>query len=165
MDVHMAKFLEGAKKRYDKGELQLGKPGVEMVWTDTANAFSFDYNDLGLAVGGYTLCSKVVATVKDPKEVGGNPARLWVRFDPWIVQAFDCYNWDPGKGIGLPFAKDSDLCCLENAGQAKHFRVRSDPWTLVTQVQDIDITPPAAPKAPPPPPSPPPSKKTDDDSR
>jgi hypothetical protein len=161
MDVHLAKFMEGAKKRYDNGTLRIGKPGVEMVWTDTANAFSFDYNDLGLAVGGYTLCSKVVATARDPKEVGGNPAMLWVQFDPWNVQAFDCYNWDPGKGIGLAFATDNDLCCLENAARAKHFTVRSQPWTYLAQVQAVDITP-AAPKAPPPPAK---ESKSEDDSR
>ena len=48
--------------------------------------------------------------------VGGSPDLLWVRLDPWAMQAFDCYNWDPGKGIGLAFATDNDLCCLENAG-------------------------------------------------
>ena len=119
----MAKFMEGAKKRFESGELKIGGPAVEMVWTDTANAFSLDYNDLGLAVGGYTLCSKVSASAKDPKEVGGSSDFLWVRFDPWTIQAFDCYNWDPGKGIALPFATDNDLCCLENAGRGKHFRV------------------------------------------
>jgi hypothetical protein len=143
---HMAKFKEGAKKRFDSGELKIGGPAVEMVWTDTANAFSLgDYSDLGLAVGGYTLCSKVSAKAVDPKEVGGSKDYLWVRFDPWTMQAFDCYNWDPGKGIGLPFATDNDFCCLENAGRAKHFRVRTDPWPLVFPPEGIRITPEKAP--------------------
>jgi hypothetical protein len=139
---HLAKFKEGAKRRYEAGTLKIGGPAVEMVWTDTANAFSLGgYTDLGLAVGGYTLCSKVSATAKDPKDVGGSKDYLWVRFDPWTTQAFDCYNWDPGKGIGLPFATDNDLCCLENAGRAKHFRVRTDPWPLVFPIEGIPISP------------------------
>jgi len=159
--VHMAKFMEGAKKRFESGELKIGGPAVEMVWTDTANAFSLDYNDLGLAVGGYTLCSKVSASAKDPKEVGGSSDFLWVRFDPWTIQAFDCYNWDPGKGIALPFATDNDLCCLENAGRGKHFRVRTDPWPLVFPPEAIRISPEKPPTKPPP--SPPPKPQEDKD--
>jgi hypothetical protein len=139
---HMAKFKEGAKKRFDSGELRIGGPAVEMVWTDTANAFTpGEFSDLGLAVGGYTLCSKVTATAKDPKEIGARPEYHWVRFDPWIMQAFDCYNWDPGKGIGLPFATDNDFCCLENAGRAKHFRVRTNPWTEAFPTEDVPKSP------------------------
>ena len=73
---HMNKFLEGAKRRYNSGVLKIGGPPVEMVWTDTANAFSSDYNDLGLAVGGYTLCSKASATAEDPKKFGGRSRLL-----------------------------------------------------------------------------------------
>ena len=136
---HMAKFLEGAKKRYDAGTLKIGGPAVEMVWTDTANAFTSDYNDLGLAVGGYTLCSKVMAKAEDPKAAGGSPDYLQIRLDPWTMQALDCYNWDPGKEIGLPFATDKDFCCLENAGRGKHFRIRTDPWPLIFQIQSVRI--------------------------
>jgi Domain of unknown function (DUF4157) len=154
---HMAKFKAGALKRYESGELKIGGPAVEMVWTDTANAFTpGEFTDLGLAVGGYTLCSKVSATAKDPKEVGGSKDFLWVRFDPWTTQAFDCYNWDPGKGIGLPFATDNDFCCLENAGRAKHFRIRTDPWPLVFPIEAMRISPEKPPTKPPtsPPPKP-----------
>jgi Domain of unknown function (DUF4157) len=146
---HLSKFLEGAKKRYDSGALKVGGPAVEMVWTDTANAFSIPYTDLGLAVGGYTLCSKVMAKAIDPKETGGSADYLWIRFDPWTMQAFDCYNWDPGKGIGLPFATDNDFCCLEDAGRSKHFVVRTDPWSVAVSIQNIRTTP-EKPSAPPP---------------
>lgn len=151
---HLAIFKEGARKRFASGQLKIGGPAVEMVWTDTANAFSSDFNDLGLAVGGYTLCSKVSAKALDPKEVGGSKDYLWLRFDPWSIQAFDCYNWDPGKGIGLPFATDNDLCCLENAGRAKHYRIRTDPWKLSFPPETVRISeekPPAKPSTPPPP--------------
>ena len=154
---HMAKFKEGALKRYASGVLKIGGPAVEMVWTDTANAFTpGEFTDLGLAVGGYTLCSKVSATAKDPKEVGGSKDFLFLRFDPWTTQAFDCYNWDPGKGIGLPFATDNDLCCLENAGRAKHFRIRTDPWPLTLPLEAVRISPEKPPTKPPtsPPPKP-----------
>jgi hypothetical protein len=75
------------------------------------------------------------------------------------VQAFDCYNWDPGKGIGLDFAKDVDLCCLENAGKGKHFRVRTDAWSRPSQLEAVRIVPekPAAP--------PPPKKEKEESSR
>jgi hypothetical protein len=156
---HMAKFKEGAKKRFESGELKIGGPAVDMVWTDTANAFSLGTSsDLGLAVGGYTLCSKVSAKALDPKEVGGSKDFLWIRFEPWIMQAFDCYNWDPGKGIGLPFATDNDLCCLENAGRANHFRIRTDPWSEVFPVESVRLAPE---KPPAPPPTSPPPKKED----
>ncbi len=158
---HMEKFKEGARKRFLSGELKIGGPAVEMVWTDTANAFSSDFNDLGLAVGGYTLCSKVSAKALDPKEVGGSKDYLLVRFDPWTIQAFDCYNWDPGKGIGLPFATDNDLCCLENAGRAKHFRVRTDPWPLAFPPESVRITP----EKPPAKPSTPAPSKSEDSGR
>lgn len=153
---HMARFKEGAKKRFLSGELKIGGPAVEMVWTDTANAFSLDYNDLGLAVGGYTLCSKVSVKAIDPKEAGAGESKdfLWLRLESWTIQAFDCYNWDPGKGIGLPFATDNDLCCLENAGRAKHFRVRTDPWPLSFPPEPVRISseePPTKPSTPAPP--------------
>ena len=54
--------------------------------------------------------------------------RRKITFDKWTVQAFDCYNWDPGKGIGVPGADDNDLCCLQNAGKGKHFKIRTDAW-------------------------------------
>lgn len=150
---HMAVFKEGARKRFVSGQLKIGGPAVEMVWTDTANAFSSGFNDLGLAVGGYTLCSKVSARALEPKDVGGSLDYLWLRFDPWTVQAFDCYNWDPGKGIGLPFATDNDLCCLENARRAKHFRIRTNPWPLTFPLESVRISeekPSAKPSTPPP---------------
>ena len=126
MDVHREMFKLGAEKRLKDGRLAAGG-SADMVWTDTANAFSFlSQDDLGLSVGGYTLCSKV--TVSATARSGGD---IEVSFDTWTVQAFDCYNWDPGKAIGGLFGgvSDNDLCCLENAGKGKHFRIRTDPWT------------------------------------
>jgi hypothetical protein len=90
---HRAKFIDGARKRLKDGRLKVGGSAV-MVWTDTAQAFNLSKEDLGLSVGGYTLCSKVQVSAKDKGD--GN---LELTFDDWIVQAFDCYNWDPGKAI------------------------------------------------------------------
>jgi hypothetical protein len=124
LDTHREKFIAGAEKRLKSGKLKPGGGPVEMVWTDTANAFSLlSEDDLGLAVGGYTLCSKVKVSATD---MGGGKTEI--TFDEWTVQAFDCYNWDPGKGIGLPGATDNDLCCLQNAGKSKHFRIHTAPW-------------------------------------
>jgi hypothetical protein len=156
---HLQKFLEGAKTRFGDGRLKIGGT-VDMVWTGTASAFKVGaFDDLGLALGGYTLCSKVTAKAENPKDVGGSPDFLWVHLEPWTVQAFDCYNWDPGKGIGLDFAKDVDLCCLENAGKGKHFRVRTDAWSRPSQLEAVRIVPekPAAP--------PPPKKEKEESSR
>lgn len=123
-DVHREKFIKGAQKRLKSGKLKPGGGSVDMIWTDTANAFSFlKEDDLGYAVGGYTLCSKVTVTATN-----SGKANVEMSFDKWTVQAFDCYNWDPGKGIGLPGADDNDLCCLQNAGKGKHFRIKTDPW-------------------------------------
>ncbi len=119
---HRNKFIIGAEKRLKSGVLKPGK-FADMVWTGTANAFSFSPDDLGIAVGGYTLCSKVKVSVADK-----GSRRYDLYFDSWTVQAFDCYNWDPGKGIGLQGADDNDLCCLQNAGKGKHFKIRTDVW-------------------------------------
>src|SRR4030095_4328224 len=121
---HRAKFIDGAKKRLKDGRLKVGGSAV-MVWTGTAQAFNLSKEDLGLAVGGYTLCSKVKVSAVD--KGGGN---VELTFDDWTVQAFDCYNWDPGKGIGALFGgvTDKDLCCIQNAGKGKHFRIRTDSW-------------------------------------
>ncbi|MBM4318926.1 MAG: DUF4157 domain-containing protein, partial [Deltaproteobacteria bacterium] len=124
-NVHRRKFVEGARKRLKNGELKPGGGPIAMEWTDTANAFSFfNKSDLGLAVGGYTLCSNVKVTASTQSD-----KTTQIQFIEWNVQAFDCYNWDPGKGIGIPGADDNDLCCLENAGRAKHFRIRTDIWS------------------------------------
>ena len=122
-DEHRNKFIDGTKKRIKAGKLKPGNT-VEMVWTGTANAFSFfRKDDLGLAVGGYTLCSRVNVSLIEKSK-----GSFVISFPKWIVQAFDCYNWDPGKGIGLPGANDNDLCCLQNAGRGKNFRIRTNPW-------------------------------------
>jgi len=114
----------GTKKRLEKGNLAPGLLSEQIVWTDTANAFSFfTKEDLGYAVGGYTLCSRVRVQAKS---LGAG--RFEVTFVEWTVQAFDCYNWDPGKGVGIPGASDTDMCCIENAGKGKHYRIRTDEW-------------------------------------
>jgi hypothetical protein len=139
---HREKFLDGARKRLESGALTPGGT-AEMVWTGTANAFAH-LDDLAIAVGGYTLCSKV--RVKAEKVAEG---KFKIIFEEWKVQAFDCYNWDPGKGIGVAGFDDTAQCCLENAGKAKHFRVRTDEWdntdAASTKDGEVSATLPAAP--------------------
>lgn len=124
LDEHRSKFIEGASKRLKDGRLKVGG-SAEMTWTGTANAFNYTTEDLGIAVGGYTLCSKVKVSARSKGK-----GAVEIVFDSWSVQAFDCYNWDPGKGIGALFGgvNDKDLCCLQNAGKGKHFRIRTDAW-------------------------------------
>ena len=126
-----------------------------MAWTDTANAFSWlTKDDLGYAVGGYTLCSKVRVRAKS---LGAD--KFEISFEEWSVQAFDCYNWDPGKGVGIPGASDTEMCCIENAGKGKHYRIRTDEWKNSyadsTKAGEVKATlPPPAPAPRPPTPAP-----------
>lgn len=140
---HRDKFLEGAKKRLAAGTLAAGALSEQMAWTDTTTAFDFlKQDDLGYAVGGYTLCSKVRVRAKS---LGSG--KYEVSFEEWTVQAFDCYNWDPGKGVGIPGAADNDMCCIENAGKAQHFRIRTDEWknSDAASMKAGEVTVPASP--------------------
>lgn len=146
---HRDKFIEGAKKRLASGALTVGG-SVDMVWTGTAQAFDYTETDLGLAVGGYTLCSKVTVSAR-AKGTGGD---VEITFDKWSVQAFDCYNWDPGKGLGGLFGgvSDKDLCCIQNAGLGKHFRIRTAEWSnddAASMASAIIAATPAPPTTPP----------------
>ena len=127
LDVHREKLLAGAKKRLENGTTAPGALSEEMAWTGTVQTFNMLKEDLGLAVGGFTLCSKARFTATK-----GSGDTYDVTLDPWTAQAFDCYNWDPGKGIGVGVGElnDMDMCCLENAGRGKHFRVRTEPWVV-----------------------------------
>ena len=152
---HREKFLDGAKKRLESGRLAPGALSEQMAWTDTANAFSWlTKDDLGYAVGGYTLCSKVRVRAKS---LGAD--KFEISFEEWSVQAFDCYNWDPGKGVGIPGASDTEMCCIENAGKGKHYRIRTDEWKNSyadsTKAGEVKATlPPPAPAPRPPTPAP-----------
>src|SRR2546430_6786988 len=142
------KFLEGAKRRLESGSLPLDVLSEQMVWMGTAQSFSYLHKtDLGVAVGGYTLCSKVRVKAK---RMAAN--KFEISFVEWTVQAFDCYNWDPGKGIGVPGASDTEMCCIENAGKGKHFRIHTDEWknsdTESTKPGEVVATLPSAPMAP-----------------
>ncbi|MCI3939201.1 DUF4157 domain-containing protein [Chryseobacterium aahli] len=135
LNRHRQRFIDGATRRLGDGRLTPGGT-VDMVFTNTANAFSiFNRTDLGIAVGGYTICSKVTVSAV---ALGGD--RFTLHFTNWSVQAFDCYNWDPGKGIGVPGATDNDLCCLENAGRARHFKINTPVWNNTNVVSMADAT-------------------------
>ena len=169
---HREKFIEGTQKRLEDGRLVPGKTSEQMVFTGHANAFSMASlssrsDDLAFAVGGYQLCSKVRVTVTQT-----GPGKFTGVFTEWIDQAFDCYNWDPGKGIGMPGLDDTTMCCIENAGKAKHYEIRTDPWpntdTDVTKSFEVSATLPggkapgsgsSAPAPAPPPPAPPAEEK------
>jgi hypothetical protein len=127
------KFLDGTRNRLQDGRLKPGEASETLRWTGHANAFGFipppPSDDLAYAVGGFQLCSnvKVVATPL-------GTSRFRIQFLKWQAQAFDCYNWDPWKGIGKPGIDDTTLCCIENAGKAKHFLIRTPIW----ENKDID---------------------------
>src|SRR5260370_22910978 len=122
--VHREKFIEGTRRRLESGELLPDTVSEQIVFTGHADSFTFDTSDdLAYAVGGFQLCSKVRVNAK---KIGDN--KFMVIFVEWIAQAFDCYNWDPGKGIKIPGLEDQNMCCVKNAGKAKHFRIHSDTW-------------------------------------
>jgi Domain of unknown function (DUF4157) len=124
--VHRGKVLEGVQKRLTDGRIVPGVLSEMIPYTGHGNAFSLSSphsDDLAFSVGGFQLCSNVrVLTTKIA------PDRTKVQFMEWKCQGFDCYNWDPGKGIGIGGLDDTSLCCVENAGKAKHFVDRTDPW-------------------------------------
>lgn len=159
LNEHRAKFIEGALRRLKNGQLKLGG-SVDLRWTGTAQAFQGVKEDLALSVGGYTLCSNVQVSATDK----GN-GNVELTFNNWTIQAFDCYNWDPAKGIGQLFGdvSDKDLCCLQNAGKGKHFRIRTDPWKNDYAPSLAKETVSTA--SPPPPPPQSTGSKDKDDSR
>jgi hypothetical protein len=119
-------IVDGVQKRLADGRMKLGVVSDVIAYSGHANAFSFGAphsDDLAYAVGGYQLCSNVRA-----KATAAGDGTTNVDFAEWKSQAFDCYNWDPGKGIGIGMLSDTKLCCVENAGKAKHFLDHSTIW-------------------------------------
>jgi hypothetical protein len=124
--THREKIMEGVRKRLADGRMKPGVISEVIGYTGHANAFSFSSphsDDLAYSVGGFQLCSNVRAKATPAGDTTYN-----VDFVEWKCQAFDCYNWDPGKGIGIGQLDDTKLCCVENAGKAKHFLDHSTVW-------------------------------------
>lgn len=123
LSKHRSKFIAGVEKRLKDGQTGTFK----MHYLSSANGFG--YNDLGLAVGGYTVCSVVEVELTET-----SPGTFKVKFKSWKVQIKDCYNWDPEKSV--PFVgSDKDLCCIELFGRGKHF---------VTYTEVFDNTDPSS---------------------
>jgi hypothetical protein len=127
LKTHRSKFLEGVQKRIADGRIKPGTLSDVIPFAGHANAFSLPppphSDDLAYAVGGFQLCSNVRVMVTS---LGSD--RYKVQFAEWKCEAYDCYNWDPGKGIGMGDFNDKTLCCVENAGKAKHFFDLTDVW-------------------------------------
>ncbi len=122
--THRDKFIEGVGKRLADGRMKPGTVSDVIPYTGHANAFTFDRSDdLSYAVGGFQLCSNTRA-----KATPAGDGTFNVDFVEWKCRAFDCYNWDPSKGIGIQGLDDTTLCCVENAGKAKHFLDHSTAW-------------------------------------
>jgi hypothetical protein len=124
---HRTKIVEGLKKRLADGRMKPNVVSDVIGYSGHANAFSSfsppHSDDLAYSVGGFQLCSNVRA-----KAVPAGDTTYNVDFVEWKCQAYDCYNWDPGKGIGSNLINDTKLCCVENAGKAKHFLDHSTVW-------------------------------------
>lgn len=130
LETHRDKFIAGAERRLKEvSPTPTSAVTWDLSYSSAANAFGIPYTDLGLAVGGYLLCSaaKVTATPAGTSWFGLGSPMFEIGFSDWNVQAFDCYNWDPGKSV--PFVgNDEELCCLQNAKRGKHFYVKTDKW-------------------------------------
>jgi hypothetical protein len=166
--THRDKFIEGAQKRLADGRMKPGVPSDVIPYTGLGKSFSMiplspHSDDLAWSVGGFQLCSNVrmTATLLEGKRYG-------VKFVEWKCQAFDCYNWDPGKGIGSTEINDTKLCCVENAGKAKHFMDHSTVWgnkdaASLADGEVLATVPGGASPVPSPAPAPTPAPKKDDD--
>jgi hypothetical protein len=124
---HRDKIVEGVKKRLADGSMKPNVVSDVIAYSSHANAFDSlsppHSDDLAYSVGGFQLCSNVRA-----KAVPAGDTTYNIDFVEWKCQAYDCYNWDPGKGIGSDLINDTKLCCVENAGKAKHFLDHSTIW-------------------------------------
>jgi hypothetical protein len=127
LSVHRDKIKEGVKKRLADGRMKPNVVSDVIPYSSHANAFNSisppHSDDLAYSVGGFQLCSNVRAKVVPAGDTTYN-----VDYVEWKCQAHDCYNWDPGKGIGSNLINDTKLCCVENAGKAKHFLDHSKIW-------------------------------------
>lgn len=124
--VHRDKMVDGVKNRLADGRMKPNVVSDVIPYSGHANAFGSippHSDDLAYSVGGFQLCSNVRA-----KAVPAGDTTYNVDFVEWKCQAHDCYNWDPGKGIGSDLINDTKLCCVENAGKAKHFLDHSTVW-------------------------------------
>lgn len=128
LETHREKFIAGMERRLKAmSPLPTTAQTVSLHYVSPGNAFGIPYTDLGLAVGGYQLCSVADVTATP----AGTSFYFWkkfkISFANWKAQAFDCYNWDPGKAVAF-VGNDKELCCLQNSGRGKHFLVKSDRW-------------------------------------
>jgi hypothetical protein len=128
LEHHRDKFIAGMERRLKAmATAPTAATTFTLHFTSPGNAFGLPYTDLGLAVGGYQVCSTANVTATP----AGTSWIFWkkfkISFADWKAQAFDCYNWDPGKAVAF-VGNDKELCCLQNDGRGKHFFVKSDSW-------------------------------------
>ncbi|MGB7816858.1 MAG: SpvB/TcaC N-terminal domain-containing protein [Methylotenera sp.] len=128
-------YVEEIRKRLEQGTLKVEKglpleipihkfQGVEVASNDDKK------DDLAYTTGHFTLGG--FTTVRVSQLESGD---FQLEFIEWKEQAVDLYNWDVGKfsvvqefkkAAGLP--SDQQMCCVENAGKAKFFLMRTELW-------------------------------------
>lgn len=136
---HHVVFLGGILKRLENGSLVPGQR-VNLKYEDSIDFYGTPFSqlgvadetlkknheDLGFAVGGGTIESKVeVETFFDKEE-----KVTMMRYTSWKSQFRDPYNWDKIKvaDLGPICIPDEDLTRLQNAGFGKEFLVKTSWW-------------------------------------
>jgi len=132
------KFIARVRANLEEGKVQ--PDTVSDMFRETAiSPFSLKptADDLVLSVGGFQIQAKVKVEITKT-----GPNTYHGKFISWESQAFDSYDWQPGKSAlpGLP--SDKDMCCVENAGKGRAFLIRTDPWKTTDKeaLKAFDLT-------------------------
>ncbi|MEO6545002.1 MAG: RHS repeat-associated core domain-containing protein, partial [Nitrospiraceae bacterium] len=143
--VWRGKFINAVERELKAGAFQPGQT-VDLAYESSAKSWSLKAkDDLAYSVGGFQLRASV--QVKITK---AGPDTYHGEFISWKSQAYDAYNWDPGKAVGpaellkmaMRLPSDSEMCCVEVAGKAKPFLMRTEPWTTTDKdvLKGFDVT-------------------------
>ena len=119
---------------------------MDLAYESSAKSWSVKAtDDLAYSVGGFQLRASVQIQIT---KAGSNTYHG--EFISWKSQAYDAYNWDPGKAVGpaellkmaMRMPSDSEMCCVEVAGKAKSFLMRTEPWTTTDKdvLKGFDVT-------------------------
>jgi RHS repeat-associated protein len=143
--VWREKFVNAVERELKAGVFQPGQT-VDLAYESSAKSWSIKAkDDLAYSVGGFQLRASVQIQITKT-----GPNTYHGEFISWKSQAYDAYNWDPGKAVGpaellkmaMRLPSDSEMCCVEVAGKAKSFLMRTEPWTTTDKdvLKGFDVT-------------------------
>lgn len=139
------KFIRAVERELKSGAFKPGQR-VDLMYESSAKSWSLKAkDDLAYSVGGFQLRASVQILITK-----AGPNTYHGEFISWKSQAYDAYNWDPGKSVGpaevlktvMRLPSDSEMCCVEVAGKAKSFLMRTEPWTTTDKdvLKGFDVT-------------------------